>query len=263
MTRFDFPPRRVFRLLLVLIAVMLVLHFVSVALVARAGGLEGVAWWAYTYLNLDSEDSIPTAYSVVMLALVAIVAAQLMLSTRGTQRAGWGLIALVFALISWDEGATIHETVGYQLQQRIEGIERVNPYSWVLVGAPLAILFGIVAIGLLRSLPLGVLLRMVAAGVIFLTGAAGLEFQAGALFDTGRDGMTPLMLSLSGVEELFEMLGVALFFRVLLDYRAAVEEAAGIRVVRDLQDVSEGAAGRSYRRRRDLAAGSRDGASVA
>ena len=260
MTRFDVGPKRVFRLLLVLIALMLVVHYAAVALVAARGGLEGVAWWAHTYFSMDSEDSLPTTYSIVMLALVAIVAAQLALSTRGTQRIGMGLISVVFAYLAWDEGATIHERVGYFLQQRAEGDVEVAPYTWVVFGAPLAILFGIVAIGLLRSLPKGVLVRMVVAGVIFLTGAVGMEIVASRLHLGGLTGETPAMLALTGVEEFLEMLGVAYFFVVLLGYRETVERAKGVRVVRDLVDVSDG--GRAHTRRGDVDARG-GGASVA
>lgn len=231
MTRFSFSPTMVLRLLLGIIAVLLTLHLISVAILALEGGMSGAAYWAVTYFGVDSEDSLSTAYSVVMLALVAILCAHLAVMARGTQRIGWAFLALVFVAMSWDEGATIHERVGYLVEDA--GLSGPFAYGWLVIGIPAAVVLGAVAIVLLRSLPRRVLRRMVFAGAVFVTGAVGVEVFASSLVGAGMEHENPLMLLLTTLEEGLEMLGIALFFATLLSFRAEREAALGVRVLRE------------------------------
>lgn len=231
MTRFDVAPPRVFRILLVLIAAVLALHLLAVLTMVIVGGPHQVAWWALRFFSVDSEDSLPTAYSIVMLALVAVLAAQIALLTeKRALRWGWALIAVIFAFMSWDEGATIHETVGYYLEDA--GLSGPFAYGWLIVGIPAVVLVGILLLAMLRSLPRALLGRMVLAGVIFVSGAIGVEIIASYFAGAGVEGQTPGMLLLTTLEEGCEMLGVAYFFVVLLRHRAVLEAQAGVRIVR-------------------------------
>ncbi len=168
--------------------------------------------------GLDNENNIPTWYSSIQYAFVAllfsIVAwAQL----RRDDLASWALCVppCLFLLLSLDEQASMHERIGLFFDTMLFnglGEQNVLPVSglWVFIAVP----FALVAFTMLRYLHACFAVaphayRLCAIGLVTIVfAAAGLE-AASNLIDVNKSGMLPLYTEIL-LEETLEMIGATL-----------------------------------------------------
>lgn len=135
---------------------------------------------------------------------------------------------MCLAFVAVDEGAGLHDRLSIPLQ-RWFATSGVFYIGWIL---PYLVLVALVAsrcVPLLLKLPRRTALRLVSAGALYVAAAMGLE-MAEALVMYGAAGesvalgdsdlysivRTPLMTGLVTLEEMGEMLAVALLLRALL-----------------------------------------------
>lgn len=177
-------------------------------------------------VNLGGEGNLPTWFSSVQWfsasALLGVFGSR---HIRREDRSSWLLagLPLVFALMSLDEIARIHEWLGQKSDALLPGGDRSNtPFSrtgiWMfLIGLPFLLLF----IGLIASIRRyfrhagGALAKLVLGVLVLLAGAAGVEtlsnfVSVGSGFDVLQDLTEELMELIGGTIVLwaaFDLLG--------------------------------------------------------
>lgn len=214
----DLPAARVSGFL-VLVAAVLVLASLAAGLVGLLGGPF------VRLLDVGSDLSLPSWYSALVLALASVLLFTIAFAVRSSasSRYGrrWAILGIVFAYLSCDEMLRLHERMARTVLEPALASLGFMPggilyYLWVIVYAPLVLVFAVAYFRFWRTLPTGVKNLVLAAGVIFVGGALGVE-----LFNAYHDaapGREPLAFAGTHVEEAMEMAGVIVFVHALITY---------------------------------------------
>ena len=173
-------------------------------------------------LSLNGDQNVPTWYSSSMLlvcaGLLATIAAS---SERNNYRRHWAALSAIFLFLSMDEAASIHEKAGSVLAALVE-FGSFSHYVWVIIYGPLVLIIGLTYWRFLMQLPTKVRRLFFTAGFLYVGGALGMEVIDGLYaISYGRSSLGYLLLT--QVEEVLEMLGVAVFFFALLSYISLYE----------------------------------------
>lgn len=169
------------------------------------------------FFSLSHEQNAPTWYASCLLLLCALNLALIALAkTRDKARyaAHWWFLAGVFAYISLDETAEIHESAstGFDFSGFLY-------FGWVIPATVVVTVIGSCYLRFLSHLPRSTRWRFVAAGAIYVGGALGVEFLLGYWTDlAGRQNLTYGLIDL--VQESMELAGVSLFLCSLVEYLA-------------------------------------------
>jgi hypothetical protein len=163
--------------------------------------------------DVNTEATVPTWYSAGLLLAVAAVCGVLAVvatvSERGGEGRRWGLLGLVFVVMSLDEGVALHERLDSVVDGPL-GVEATGPlrHSWVVAGVVLAGALAVVAARAVMALPRR-LRRWVALGLgVYVGGALGLEAASGAVLDAAGDGLA--YAAVTWAEEAAEMIGAVI-----------------------------------------------------
>ncbi|MGQ0834612.1 MAG: hypothetical protein ACT4O5_06740 [Gammaproteobacteria bacterium] len=226
-------PRRVLRILLVIITVLTVANIcVAVGMYvyghARLFGLARL-------LNINRESNIPTFFSSMQLAFAAFVLWVIAETARSASaRFGthWLGLAVIFAYLAVDESVSVHETIGDVMRAQLV-LPGILYYAWYIPYGLLLVLFAVVYWKFFWHLPAAVRMRFACAGAIFIVGAAGLEVVGSYLWSVTEwdPSVKEFRLAIAySVEELLEMLGIAFFIYAALDYAATQGVTARIAI---------------------------------
>lgn len=203
---------------------------VAVAVLALTDVLIGVARHGFDHdrvlglarlFDLDGEGNVPAWFSSVTLFLPAVLLGIIGWAER-LRRASyawhWLFLAVVFAALSLDEAAGLHEMSIVPIRNAIHA-RGVLYFAWVIPGAGFVAVMGIAYFRFLRALPPPSRWGMVLAGSLYVGGALGLELVGAALASAGlRDSVFYSLEVL--IEETLEMTGVVVFVRVLVAHLA-------------------------------------------
>ena len=195
---------------------------VAAKMLYRPDGVYGL----YALLDLNGDSSVPTWYAAFTLLLCAGLLA---LHGHYSRQRGdanafhWRLLALVFALMSVDEVARIHEVVGSFLGAQIKpAVGELNGFfhfDWVAAGMAFTLVVALFYIPFLLRLPRRVAGRLMLAGAVFVGGALVVEiFNARTQYLLDVHSVYYQMGTV--VEECLEMLGIAIFADVLIRHLA-------------------------------------------
>ena len=176
---------------------------------------------ALRWFDVSSERNVPTAWSALLLLSCAVTAAVLAVRARGgaVPGSGWGLVAATCAFLAVDESFELHERLGGLGASVADG--RLH-FAWVVPGAALACVVGLVLLQRLRAQPAEVRRRLVVAGAVYLTGALVLETASGQVLRSHGAGGTAYTL-VTSLEEGLEMAGASLLLAALLVQLAQVK----------------------------------------
>ena len=171
-------------------------------------------------LNVNAEQNLPTFFSSLMLLVAALLCwfiARADGRVEHTYVRHWAVLSVAFALVSFDEFASIHEQVAGRLREQLGITGGPLFYAWVIPGAVLVALFGIALLRFFTNLHRPTRRRLLAAGVLFLSGAIGLELVGGA-YSAAHGELNMSYVLISTVEETLEMVGAAVLLYGLLAY---------------------------------------------
>jgi len=225
--------RQVWRVLFAIFAVLFALH-VFVVFVLRIGLGHDFAWGVVPFFDFESENSVPTWFSVMLLICASAVSVLAGLKARRDdprQTVYWYLLAGAFCFLSIDEQAQVHELLTYDI-----GGSGDLYFSWVAIYGPLVLLFGLGMLRFLTLLPWRIALGFVCAGVIYVSGALGLEVVESRIADKivhaplsqmneaeDRKLHSDVAYQLAvTAEEALEMNGAMLYLAVALTYMSQV-----------------------------------------
>lgn len=223
--RIDALPRRLLIGLLAAEASLALLHIVFT--------WPGPDYWGvdlWRLFHVDREANLPTWFSALQLALLALVCAVIWMIERDAEDTVantniWAAFAAGAVFLSADEAASIHERLGHGFATLVDASEPgsvvhalgyYESYYWALLYAPIAIpLSAFVVRHAWRAL-WTLRWRVSAAVAVFLTGAIVLDFIEGRFGTANHTGIPYTVGSFSGLldifllEELMEMVGVTI-----------------------------------------------------
>jgi hypothetical protein len=203
--------------------------------------------------DVGDERSIPTWFESVLFLLCSMLLGVVAVAKK--QRSDrfslhWGVLSIIFVLLSLDEVATIHEVIGAESERLLRDIAGYEPggaisYFWVVPGAVFVLIVVLSYVRFLVDLPRRTRRLFLFAGALFVLGALGMEMLTAQVMSSSS-GIADLVVSFSGgmvdrgianaiptilkglqtsVEEMFEMLGLTALVYALLAYiRSHVED---------------------------------------
>lgn len=214
--RLALPLPRLMTLLTATWVVLLVLHLLVVS-----SYLDGWRFAARDRFFFDHENNLPTFFSTFILLLagvqLALIASIKQRQADPFRRQWWGM-AVLFVLLAVDEAASLHELLIQPLRVAF-GFTGLLWFGWVLAGAAFALLFAVLHLRFLASLPSRVRWWFLLCGAAYVGGAVGLEMVGGKVFLAGQPSgeLAPYMLVMT-LEESLEMVAILLFNGTLMNY---------------------------------------------
>ncbi len=183
---------------------------------------------AYRLFDADREGNVPAWFSTVMLVVVALLSlgvSTLLRDRSAPLRWYWAGLAVVFAYLSLDELAGVHEELVPRLSLAVEARGALT-YPWTIVAAPLVALFVLVYARFLWALPRRTAGLLLLAGGLYVGGALGLEVGGGLIVD--EDGEITLgYVLVTSAEELLEMIGAAVCLYAVADHARGLMHRSG------------------------------------
>jgi len=170
---------------------------------------------------LDEEGNIPTVFSGLMLFFSAIMLAFISFHSRvnnKTHYAKWSILSLGFIYMGIDELSQIHELFTGPIRSLIgNGNLGIFYYAWIIPVILIILILFIYFFKFLLSLPIIFRKKFILAGAIYLAGAIVMEMIGGKFVEMyTKENFIYSMLAT--VEESFEMLGIIIFIRSLIEY---------------------------------------------
>lgn len=227
--RITLKPERIFVMLLIAMAVVLVGHIISAVLRWTVPLGDGFA--LSLGFDVDQEISVPTWFSQTCLLLAGGAALMVGLTRRSKQlgqHRPWVGIAAILSLMSLDEGSSLHELIAAPLGRQLETEGTWLYFAWVLVGLALVAVVALLYIRFWWRLPRKTRVLVALAAFMYVAGAIGLEILGGYRITTV--GVDVVYMFLAGAEETLEMLGAIVAVYAFLDYLRTIETRSIINI---------------------------------
>ena len=216
---FTLQPKRVAQLMLTIILILATLHIAQ--LVAYFMIDDSDTFDFIKMLDFDYEANLPSFYSSTAIIFCAALLWIIGVNKRRNGedfRYHWLGLAGIFTFLGIDEAIALHEEIGdfVEAQQWVEPTGFLY-FAWVVPYGILLTVFLLSYLKFVFYLPTKSKYLFISAGTLFVTGAVGIEvFSAEEAHLYGTE--TIYYSTLYTIEELCEMLGIALFAYALLDY---------------------------------------------
>ncbi|MFB9376578.1 hypothetical protein ACFFKU_11675 [Kineococcus gynurae] len=204
------------RLLAVLLSIAAILALLSVSFLVATAGLgidSGIVVSARKFVDLDTEQNLPSWYSSMLLCVTGLSTLEVgrrAVVEKLRYRWHWFVLGLGFLYLSLDELVGLHEKLAEPMAGLV-GTSGILRYSWIAAAAPLAVMLVIAYLGFLRAQPGRILRLMLLGGGLYLGGAIVVEALGGYLISAGSDELGVGVGLVATVEEFFEMSGPAVF----------------------------------------------------
>lgn len=216
--RIAFTPWRIFKSLIWVIFILII--FSSVFNLLGLYMESDTVKFFQRLFNVDYENNIPTYYSATALFASAILLFFIAtyMKKQGDNYIAWFFLGLVFVFLSIDETSQIHEKLIRSLRDKWN-LKGYLYNGWIIPYGIAAFLLFIGYFRFLLKLPLRTRILMIVSGFIFILGSVGFEMISVDIgFAHERNDKSKAYFFFMTLEELFEMLGIALFIYTLLDY---------------------------------------------
>ena len=199
------------------------LSFIGLLLLANIIGLYSTYGLGHDYVfglvplfDFNGEKNVPAFYSAVAL----LVASLLLFSVSSLNKKsdegyyGWTLLAVIFAFLSLDEIASIHERLIAPVRETLD-VNGVLFFAWVIPYGAALVVFVASYSKFLWKLPTNIRNLFIISGAMFVTGAIGFELLEGRQVELY--GYHNFLFSIFYTcEELLEMVSIAIFIYTLL-----------------------------------------------
>jgi hypothetical protein len=174
-----------------------------------------------TLFNLNLESNVPAFFSSLQLFLASLILGLISGCHRRRDEPYrlWLLLSLLFAFLTIDEFAALHEQLSVPLREEL-GVSGLWYFAWIIPYGVAALALAVLFTKFLYDLPARTRAWFIGSGAIYLAGAIGFEMLGGR-YITSSGPREDIYSVLYTVEELLEMLGIAFFIYALLKYMAA------------------------------------------
>lgn len=204
--------------LLIIAVVFLLLNLVGIYLKKVLLLDNYVSNAVFFFFDASSEANIPTYFSSFLLFIPAVILYFIYKTApRGVGiRMYWQALMIIFAWLSVDETASIHEQFG-KIGNTLHLQSGYLYYSWILPYIVFAIIAFFFFFRFLFKLPYRTRILFIISGIIYTGAATCFEiFEGNIAKKYGPNTLNDLLLC--AVEEFLEMAGVILFIYALLRY---------------------------------------------
>lgn len=215
--------KKIFKFLLILFGVLLICNIGVIYL--KFSYSNATSKILYDALSFNSEISLPTLYSTVLLLTAAFLLYIIYHGTRhnssNTKKfiSSWLFLSLVFLFLTVDEAIAIHEKFTGIVRDKLQ-LSGLLYFGWVVPYSAFLLLFFIVIIPFLIKLEKVTRNLFILSGAIFVSGAIGIELLEGKHHELyGRDFSFAVLYT---IEESLEMIGVSIFIFALLRYLSII-----------------------------------------
>jgi hypothetical protein len=227
-TKISINPGRAARLLWILMVILVVCSLATSLANFYTGYSNTVIDKLDKLFYVELENNAPSYFSMFNLLLSSMILTFIVVLKKkqgDPYVVQWGVLALGFLYMSFDEISAIHEKLIFPVRGMLgEKHFGVLYFAWVLPAIILVIFLLLYFLKFLRSLPRRTMFLFLLSGVIFLGGAIGFEMIDGywtEMQGPGVDGKDNVgYIILSTIEETLEMSGIILFIWSLLSYIA-------------------------------------------
>ena len=195
--------------------VLLAFHLVALFLIHVIHYDDAPRFVEFFHFNL--EDNAPTLYSVLLI-LVGAAACFAVSRQDVPDQKYWLALSIIFSYLALDELVSIHERVGVLIELTFSTSGFFHN-AWIIPGAILVLVIGILFLGWLLRLPKRIRLGFIISAILFISGVILLEGLGGWRDSSvGHDLVYDLIVT---AEESLEMLGVITFSYFALKYLLA------------------------------------------
>lgn len=228
----DLSPRKVLRWVLAAAAVLTATSVAGQVLVREAPSVPLAGGIAHR-LHVDSEQSLPTIFSVLLIGAVAALLASIAVLHRRTGSRDswyWATAAALALLLALDEYLSLHEQLVEPVRAALgSGPAGLLHYAWVVPGVGAVLVTSVVFMPFLRRLPTRLRHLVLVSGSLYLAGALCMESVGGALENAAGDRGSYGYVAATTLEETLEVLGVAVLLYALLEHVANAFDAVTVR----------------------------------
>jgi hypothetical protein len=193
-------------------------HFITNILYYELG--HEYQWGLLRQFHLNQEANLPTWYSASTLLIVSLLLGLIGSAKyrfHDTYAGHWLCLAAIFLWLSADEGSRLHE-MSEVLYSRPH-YSGLFYYPWVIGGLVVVVIVGLSYLKFLLHLPVGTRRQFVLSGGLYVGGALGLEAME-ARFEEQYGYQNLTYDVMTGIEEICEMAGIAIFIYALMRYAA-------------------------------------------
>ncbi|HEX2911315.1 MAG TPA: hypothetical protein VH186_10935 [Chloroflexia bacterium] len=218
--RIEFSSRRVTLFLTLLLAVLTVLN-IGVIIAEYLFGFynDNIISMFYS----DEKVNFPYAFKIFTLLCSAVILLGIAMLKKTNQdrfALHWKILSWVFFYLAIDEATYLHQRTSHFLRERLT-LGGAFTLSWVVLYAPLVVLFIIFFFKFFFHLPSRTRFYFFLAGLCYGGGAYGLEFvKSYALTKMDQESLNYSMICI--ISDTGEMLGLVLFVSVLLYYFSTI-----------------------------------------
>lgn len=177
------------------------------------------------FFNIGSERNLPTFFAVLLLLFASallFVIFKLRFSDSKNFSFYWLTLSIIFFILGLDENFMLHERITEPLRDLLN-LSGFFYTSWVIMGLLLIIILFFFYIRFLKALPNRIRIWFIIAGFIYVFGAIILEMIGGWYFDISNLQSFNYQIFVT-FEEIFEMSGIIVFIKTLLDYLGLILE---------------------------------------
>ena len=185
----------------------------------------------FFFFDASSEANIPTFFSSLILFISAVILYVIYKTApKGFGIKGyWGVLMIIFAWLSVDETASIHEQFG-KMGKTFHQYSDYLYYGWIIPYILFAIIAFFFFIKFLFKLPYPTRILFIISGFIYTGAAICFElFEGNIAKKYGSNTLNYLLLC--AAEEFLEMAGVIIFIYALLRYVAATDPTLFLTII--------------------------------
>lgn len=223
----DISPRKVFKGLLYIILFLLCANVFGI--VSKYFFDHGRLYGLVPAFDFNNEGNIPTLFSSLLLfsssGILFFIALQH--KKHNTSYLPWIGLSLIFFFLGFDEISAFHEKINAPMRDFLNA-SGIFYFAWVVPYGPLLLIFVVSYWKFLLRLPKKIMKLFIYSGSIYVVGALGFELVEGWHADSFGGGNLLYAIYYT-FEELFEMVGIALFIYTLLTY--LVSQFASLTIV--------------------------------
>lgn len=208
-------PKKILGLLLIIILFLEIVNIIGLVYYFNDNNIK----WFFNLFNIRTEGNIPAYYSSIAILFASFLLGFISLFRKinGLSYTLWLVLSIIFFYLSIDESVQLHERVGYLIDGNFS-LTGYLSWGWVIPYGLLFIIFSVVYyFKFLPQLPKKIFWLFIISGLIYVIGAIGVEMLGAKNYNS--DNFSEILNAIYySIEELLEMIGIALFIYSLLLY---------------------------------------------
>ena len=170
--------------------------------------------------NLDVEKNIPSIYSALLLASSGFLLFLIAVRTKKLKKkfaAHWLFLGIVFIFLAADEFFVIHEDWAEPIRENLN-TSGLLYFAWIIPYIIFIVILFLTYFKFLKNLPKNICVKFITSGALYIFGGIIIESFGGRYIESRSWQKDDIWFAMITTEEMFEIIGISLFFYTLLVY---------------------------------------------